>query len=109
MGESSLTRCASKCSHYLPCQWDDRIMRLISPFVAFAQFCVVIWGSVLVFGWYSTWVYDPKFAETPEYCGYTPYMYSFVMLIIGWCTIPFLLCCFCTFLTAMNGVNCFND
>ena len=46
-------------------------------------------------GWYSSWTYDVNNNTKDEYCGYTPYMYSFVMLILGWCTLPFLLFCSC--------------
>ena len=50
---------------------------------------------IFITGQYSTWVYDPQLAGTEDYCAYTPYMYSFVMLIIGWCTLPFVIFCFC--------------
>ena len=52
-------------------------------------------------GWYSSWVYDPNLARAPGYCDYTLYMYSFVMLAIGWSIIALLLCWFGTGLLAM--------
>ena len=103
---------------------------VLSPLVILAQLCIVIWGSVLVFGkffysitrWkynnlyqinavrpsyihnifftkigsYASWTYGDE--TNDGYCGYTPFMYSFVMLIIGWAIIPFLMCCLCTFI-----------
>merc|ERR1712223_742392 len=74
----------------------------------FASFCVrflvqsgtLIWGTIEVFGWFSSWVYDPNMIRNPGYCDYTLYMYSFVMLVIGWCTIALLLLplpCACIF------------
>lgn len=113
----------------------SRIMMALSPLVVLAQFCIVIWGSVLVFGkfinhfmlsnffqlyliallnknrilydinslkigWYGYWTYDTTDKANEGYCGYTPFMYSFVMLILGWVTIPFLLCCLCSFFIA---------
>jgi len=76
-----------------PSECDDKFARFLSPLVVFAQFCIAIWGSILVFGWYSSWTYESK--DNEGYCGYTPYMYSFVMLLLAWCTLPFLLFCSC--------------
>jgi len=90
---------ACMIAHLTPCECDNKIITFLSPFVALAQFCILMWGTILVFGWYSTWVYEPQYVGTPEYCGYTPYMYSFVMLIIGWCTLPFLIFCCCAYIS----------
>merc|ERR1712198_657816 len=84
------------------CECDDKLARFISPLVVFAQFCIVMWGTILVFGWYSSWTYDVNNNTKDEYCGYTPYMYSFVMLILGWCTLPFLLFCSCQLCFVQN-------
>ena len=54
------------------------------------QFVIYIWGSVIIFGVYKDWTYEDKLSET--FCEYTPYMFSFVMLILGWIGIP-LACC----------------
>ena len=80
-----------------PCDCDEKIMSAITPLVGLAQVGIIIWGSILVFGAYSTWVYDEnsKTLESPNYCGYSPFMYSFVMLIVSWCLIPFVVCCAC--------------
>ena len=53
-------------------------------------------------GRYASWTYDDK--TDVGYCGYTPFMYSFVMLIIGWVTFPFLMCC-CTFICLEMAVR----
>jgi len=92
-----------------PCECDDKFAKFISPLVVFAQFCIVMWGTILVFGWYSSWTYDVKNNTNDEYCGYTPYMYSFVMLILGWCTLPFLLFCSCAALFCSKWENCGKD
>jgi hypothetical protein len=46
-----LATTALKLIAYLtPCEWDDKIVAIISPLADFANFCVLIWGSVVVFG-----------------------------------------------------------
>ena len=47
-----------------------------------AQFGVLIWASVVVFGAYKTWDYEDKSSE--NFCEYTPFMLAFVILIIKW-------------------------
>merc|ERR1712223_410816 len=79
-----------------PSKYDDKMMKILYPLVVLAQFCIFMWGSILVFGWYSTWQYDPQVKDTPEYCDYSLFMYSFFMLIIGWCTLPSTIFCLCT-------------
>jgi len=58
---------------------------------------LAIWGSVVVFGAYSTWTYAE--AENTEgntvFCDYTCFMFAFVLLILRWCTMPFAICCGC--------------
>ena len=62
---------------------------------------IFIWGSAIVFGPYQEWVYDEAHRDSEKYCSYTPYMFSFVVLIIGWCFTAIrliLIClalCFC--------------
>ena len=60
-------------------------------------------------GWYSSWTYDVKNNTNDEYCGYTPYMYSFVMLILAWCTLPFLIFCSCAALFCSKWENFWED
>ena len=46
---------------------------------------ILIWGSVIVFGTYQEWIYDEALRDSEKYCSYTPYMFSFVVFILGWC------------------------
>jgi len=73
------------------CECDDKIMDILSPIANFAHFCVMIWGSVVVFGQYSQWTYEEKNSEF--YCAYTPFMFAFVILVLKWSFFLFILCC----------------
>ena len=33
-----------------PCEWDDKVMNILSPIADFVHFCIIMWGSVVVFG-----------------------------------------------------------
>merc|ERR1711963_1071617 len=57
------------------------------------EFGLAIWGSVVVFGAYSTWTYEEAVDET--FCDYTCFMFAFVLLILRWVTMPFAICCGC--------------
>merc|ERR1712045_860491 len=65
------------------------------------DFAMLIWGSVVVFGAYSTWVSDwDEYKKEPEnhnFCEYTPMMTAFVILILKWVLIPVMIAitCFC--------------
>merc|ERR1712045_576487 len=65
------------------------------------DFAMLIWGSVVVFGAYSTWVSDwdtyKKEPENHNFCEYTPMMTAFVILILKWVLIPVMIAitCFC--------------
>jgi len=71
--------------------------------LAIVDIVMLIWGSVVVFGAWSTWTYDKveydDFPEKYNYCAYEPMMFAFVILIIKWVLIPvmitFLCCCTC--------------
>jgi len=78
---------------WTPCECDDKIMDILSPFANVVHFCVIIWGSVVVLGQYSQWEYEEKSSE--NYCAYTPFMFAFVILILNWICFPFILCCCC--------------
>jgi hypothetical protein len=56
------------------------------------SFVIFIWGSVIIFGPYQDWTYNQDDKENKTFCEYTPYMFSFVILILGWISIP-LKCC----------------
>jgi len=46
-----------------------------------AQFCITIWGSIKVFGAYAEWNYED--IESLNYCPYTPFLFSFIVLILS--------------------------
>jgi hypothetical protein len=50
------------------------------------DFAMLIWGSVVVFGAWSTWTYnfDDYKPEENNFCEYTPMMTAFVILILKW-------------------------
>ena len=54
------------------------------------DFAMLIWGSVVVFGAYSTWTYnyDKYNPEENNFCEYTPMMTAFVILILKWVICP---------------------
>ena len=76
-------------------------------------FGILIWGSVTIFGksftkvalvislmndWsflgsYADWTYADSDAENENYCPYTPFMWSFVWLILCWSLVPLACCC----------------
>ena len=68
---------------------------------------------ILFKGWYSSWTSDASNPEALNYCAHTPFMYSFVMLILGWVSLPFIFCCLCSaFLaagTAAMGITCLEE
>jgi len=69
-----------------------------STLAVIAKIAVIIWGSVIVFGAWSKWTYDPNKYLTDgnlNYCEYYPMMFAFVILIIEWVLIPvvFILTC----------------
>ena len=46
-----LATTALKLIAYLtPCEYDDQIMVIMSPVADFANLCVIIWGSIVIFG-----------------------------------------------------------
>jgi len=76
-----------------PCKGDDKVADVITPILDLAYFIIVIWGSVKVFGAYSTWTQDDKTSE--NYCPGTPFMMAFVTLICFWILFPLMCCCGC--------------
>ena len=113
-----------------------RIMSAIGPLYAIAMFCILIWGSVIVFGKlnffsvllvdiiinptltglfliiindiqfkgnYGDWEYDETMKGDDNYCGYTPFLFAFVMLILHWLVLPFIICCACMMCCAGCG------
>merc|ERR1719418_100901 len=83
-------------AHLTPCDADDKIVLGLLPIVTLTMFAVTIWGSVVVFGPYSEWVYEEADKSNDNYCEYTPFMFAFVTLILEWVFIPvmvLLVCC----------------
>lgn len=88
-----------------PMEWDDKLTKSLTPLITLVQFCIFIWGTIVVFGYYSSWSYNKIEAGLDiekYYCAYTPYMFAFVLLIITWVLLPFIigLCCCCACLAA---------
>lgn len=96
-----------------PMEWDDKLTKALQPVIGLVQFCIFIWGTIVVFGHYSGWSYDEQYRKqllTPVpvdgdevyFCAYTPFMFAFVQLILTWVLLPLIcgLCCCCACLTA---------
>ena len=43
-----------------PCEYDDKIMDILSPIADFTHFCIIIWGSVVVFGKFCSFHYTSQ-------------------------------------------------
>ena len=82
-----------------PSDCDDKFANGLMPVAGLFSFGVTIWGSIVVFGAYSSWSYKIKDKNNNEddfsYCPYTPFMLAFVLLILEWVLKPFILCCEC--------------
>ena len=56
-----------------PCEYDDKIMDILSPIADFTHFCIIIWGSVVVFGKFCSFQLGTKiiplgFNQTVLFC-----------------------------------------
>ena len=82
-----------------PSDCDDKFVNGLMPVAIVFDFGVMIWGSIVVFGAYSSWSYDEKDINNNDddlsYCPYTPFMLAFVILILEWVLKPCLACCEC--------------
>ena len=78
-----------------PSDCDDKFSNCMMPVASLFGFGVMIWGSIVVFGAYSSWTDDEKDKDNKDfsYCPYTPFMLAFVILILEWVLKPFLACC----------------
>jgi len=73
------------------CECDDKIADFVGPILDFAYFIACIWGSVIVFGDYSSVQYeDPNGAR---YCPGSIYNFAFIYLICYWVFLPLACCC----------------
>jgi len=105
-----------------PAEWDDKLTKSLTPLIGLIQFCIFLWGTIVVFGHYAWWIYDENSdadqdgtKDTEElddekryYCHYTPYMFAFILLILKWVLLPciLMLCCCCACLTACCACCC---
>ena len=64
---------------------DDRKGPICGLVIVVSSLVILIWGSVIVFETYQEWIYDEDNRDNEKYCSYTPYMFSIVVLILGWC------------------------
>jgi len=108
-----ITNLLSMIAVMTPAEWDDKLTKSLTPLVGLVQFCIFLWGTIVVFGHYASWSDDPlkitdENAEKLYYCHRTPYMFAFVLLIIKWVMLPFIiaLCCCCACLTACCACCC---
>jgi len=71
------------------------LLTIISGLIIIADCMVLIWGTVVVFGVYPRWTYYKDDELSPLYCEYTPFMFSFVLLILDWIFLPMIVLCTC--------------
>jgi len=74
------------------------------------QLVINIWGSVLILEPYQRWTYNQEDKISETFCEYTPYMFSFVMLILGWIAIPLACCAICVKMVSLccDGISGWN-
>jgi len=83
------------------------ILSVVSLGLLIADLCILIYGSILVFGKWPHWTskYDKYMSNTEKYnyCPRTPMLTAFVVLIIKWGLIPLMICimCCCTCLCGL--------
>ena len=85
-------------------EYQQSRFRISLGLIGLLQFSWHIAGSVWVFGiWYSV---DFKDESSKHHCDETAYMFSFVLLLLGWVSIPMSCCieaCICLYGTRMGG------
>mgnify|MGYP003307644164 CR=1 FL=1 len=60
----------------------DKYKNCLTALVKLPLLGVIIWGSIVTFGSYSSWTYELKSSD--DYCEHTPYMFAFIVLIVSW-------------------------
>merc|ERR1711890_123972 len=70
-------------------------INIISGCLIIANFVVLLWGSVVVFGRYGVWTDRTEDIGNENYCAYTPFMAAFIILIMNWLMLPLLCMCAC--------------
>jgi len=63
------------------------------PLLDLTYFCLIIWGSVKVFGVYDEWTSEDN--TSANYCVNTAFMMAFVTLIVYWIIMPLSICGYC--------------
>jgi len=113
---TNLVGLCSKCCQYLA-ERDGKIsggeacglglLSCASGILVIVDLVMLIWGSVVVFGAWSTWTDDYSvYVKEPNhynYCANQPMMTAFIILILKWVLIPcfIILTCCCTCLCAL--------
>jgi len=70
---------------------DDAVVKKASPGLSLGFFCVVIWGSIQVFGSHSDVSFDSN--DNDKYCPEVPHNFAFGILVVQWILLPFTCCC----------------
>jgi len=74
------------------------LLTLIRYSLHIGDLVILIWGTVVIFGNYATWVYVQEEGTTvhnPNFCEYSPFMFAFVLLVLCWVLWPLIFCCIC--------------
>lgn len=81
---------------------DDQYVKKISPGLGLGFFCVVIWGSIWVFGAHSDVCFakldavndlEDECTDDNKFCPAVPHNFAFGILIVQWIMLPFTCCC----------------
>jgi len=87
-------------------------LKFLGALMGIVDTCLLIWGSVVVLGSWSTWTDDiTKYNADPtnlNYCAATPMKFAFVLLVLKWVLIPLLMilvCCLVTCCAACLGAK----
>jgi len=68
-----------------PVKCHDKLVEILIPSSLFVQFCMAIWGAIVVFGNYASW-------QNGSYeCNTCAYLFAFAYQIIYWIGMPTLL------------------
>ena len=82
-----------------PCfdeQQEDSLNFWLRVMIGFTHISMMIWGSVVTFGPYWSWIYNSQYIDDPNYCNYTPYMLAYVVLNMFWIALALACCCICS-------------
>jgi len=78
-------------------------LKVLSALMGVVDTCLLIWGSVVVLGSWSSWTDNyEEYQQDPtkyNYCAHTPMKFAFVILVLKWVLIPLLMILVCCLLT----------